>query len=614
VLSVRLALAVTLSPIVLAIEFYILRLLGLSFRHVVPVLVILNLGSVLLIIRNFRLFPSKINWKLVSFGSIIYAILAGCVAIPWIYVPNFRRFSWHGLLHTDICYLFARGALIPEDPELAGVSLAYPWFGHIYWAILAFAADLSPTQIYLITNLVILGATGVLYYALARELGASEPVALAAPVIIALGTNVLGLIGWSFIPGNNSALYWAILGDLRTAPFLQKFVTFEIMTYGLSLYVGLIHISVISLKYSSRFELLLAPFVVIAISALYPNLFPAAVMILGGLVIMLLWGERYFKKNYGRDNLGKLILLSVLALIVSVLIIKVYSIDRVSSALALSSFKAFSKKTMAAGFSLIPVVVAMWWLWRSESSNRRAPLLFLVIAFIGALSLNLLIRLNGLNEYKFLYAASICLSAPALVGAERVLLKSNRSRWMLISILLPFLVFVMVSYSIHRIPANEMNNMEINDDSFWLSLSSGNPDSGWIEAIRTDTPENTILVVNHPEYHVTSFVGRSLLVPSEGDKYHFGYNMSSRFDLVNLRGYSKPLFDSRYDLLLNIYSPTLSTKKMNNMLKQLKSFQRPLAIVFGSRDERVFLHWLKTLNVGSELFNDNEERIVYFIP
>ncbi|MDR4496966.1 MAG: hypothetical protein MRK02_03430 [Candidatus Scalindua sp.] len=203
-------------------------------------LVILNSGSILLIIRNFRLFPPKVNWKLVSFGGIIYAFLAGSVAIPWIYEPNFRRFSWHSLFHTDVCYSFARGAMIPEEPELAGVSLAYPWIGHIYWSILAFSADLSPTVISLITNLVLMGSIGILYFALARELGASDLVALISLVVVALGTNVPGLIGWSIIQPNDNGVWWAILGDLRTAPFIQKFSAFEAMTLGLSLYTGLV--------------------------------------------------------------------------------------------------------------------------------------------------------------------------------------------------------------------------------------------------------------------------------------------------------------------------------------------------------------------------------------
>ncbi|MDR4496967.1 MAG: hypothetical protein MRK02_03435 [Candidatus Scalindua sp.] len=372
--------------------------------------------------------------------------------------------------------------------------------------------------------------------------------------------------------------------------------------------------SVISLRYLSRFELITVPMFVVAITAVYPNIFPIAAIVLVGLIATLVIKNFDLSQSIERKTLVKLLLVSGITLIVCAGILKVYAIDTTESIIALSSFKASAKKTVAAGLSLTPFGIAMLWTWRSKLPEDRGFLLILGTAFIGSIFLNILMRLGALNEYKFFFTAGISIIAPAMVGVERVLLKTNKSRWVLLGILLPLLAGVMLSYAIRRIPKDGSEYLEVQENSFWLTLASSNPDSDWTKLIRTETPVNTILVVNHPEFHTTSFTGRTLLAPSEGEKYHFGYNMSSRTNLVKLRGYSKQLFESRYDLLHSIYSSTLSTKMMNTVLKQLKSFQRPLAIVFGPNDERLFLHWLKKLNVGFELFNDNEERIVYFIP
>jgi len=49
-------------------------------------------------------------------------------------------------------------------------------------------------------------------------------------------------------------------------------------------------------------------------------------------------------------------------------------------------------------------------------------------------------------------------------------------------------------------------------------------------------------------------------------------------------------------------------------LMQLRGLVRPVAIVFRPNDGQHFLHWLRSEQVGSELFKDNDGRVVYLIP
>jgi hypothetical protein len=144
-----------------------------------------------------------------------------------------------------------------------------------------------------------------------------------------------------------------------------------------------------------------------------------------------------------------------------------------------------------------------------------------------------------------------------------------------------------------------------------LNLSPDTADASWTDAIRKKTPPATVIVVNHPEFHTTSFTARSLLVPSEGVKRHFGYNMDSQFNLLVERGYSRDLFENRYKLLEKIYAA--EPGDMKQVLNQLMALKRPIAIVVRPDDGRAFLGWLRVNRVGVDLFSDDDGRAVYLI-
>ena len=609
----RFALAIVLSPPVAAVQFFVLRLAGLTFQQVVPVLQFVNLGSLFLIGRAFSSRYPRISWRQGLLGGTVYASVAACVAIPWLWQPDFRQYSWHGLLHTDIVYTFARGALLPEEPELAGIALGYPWVGHVFWALLAWSADLSPTIIYVVTNLALLGATGMLYYMLARDLGASEVTALATPVILALGTNLPGLIGWSIIPPNDNGIWWGILGDLRYAPFLLKFVTFETMPFGLALHSALVYLSVSAVQKHKSLEIFLIPTILTASAALYPNLFPASALLVMALIVTLFFGRQYTEGQYTAKQLLGLVFLSALAVIGGVLFVKLYSAGRTTGILQISSAAAVAKKSLAATLALGPFAVAMLWLWRSEPLHHRAPVLMLALGAGGAVVLNLLLRVGGLNEYKFIMAAGICIAAPATIGLERAFLQTRRMRWALLATCPVILALVMLSYSVNRIPTHGTKPLEAREGSFWLTLTPDNYEASWIDAVRKYTPPATVIAINHPDFHTTSFTARSLLVPSQGTKYHFGYNMASEFNMLVERGYSQQLFEERSKLLQRIYKKSEPVAEMAQVLNGLTSLGRPIAIVFKPNDGRAFLDWLRANRIGTELFNDNRGRTVYLI-
>lgn len=577
----RLALAAGLSPFVAALELLALRAAGVGFAAAVPMLTVANLPALALLAWRTR--ADGAGWLApgAAAGALLFAAVAACVAIPWWWDPVFRHWSWHALLHTDVVYAFARGELVPEDPELAGVTLAYPWLAHAHWALLAWSADVSPTLLYPFVNLLLLGAAGVLCHALARALGASVPGALATCGVLALGTNPVGLVGWSLVPPNDNGLWWALAGDLRYAPFVVKFVTCEIMPIGLVLVAGLALLCVRGVPPEGRAARRLAPVVLAALGGTYPNLFPAGAVLLGALGLVLLVRQWRGRGALPAREWAVLAALGAIALAVGVGFVAVYTLDRTTGALELSGVLSAGKKAVAATLALSPFAWAASWAWRTQprEGTGRDALALLALGAAGAVALNLALRIGGLNEYKFLYVAGLCLAPAAVVGVERRWLRTPRSRWPVVAVLPALLALVMVSYSVLRIPHGGSAPLPAREDGFWLELAPEVREAGWTRAVRTRTPPDTLLVVMHPDFHVSAFAARTLWVPSERDAPHFGYNIPARFNMVVERGYGAERYDERIAQLERLYAAD-SPAALDAALAPLRAAGRPVAVVF----------------------------------
>jgi hypothetical protein len=175
----RLALGAALSPIVLGIQLYLLRILNFDFAPAVLIIVSVNLPCLIFITRGLPRNKFRGLSATFSVASIILLSLIGLMLTLWVAIPNFRTVAWHALLHTDIVYLIARDPFLPEEPDMANIHLAAPWVDHVYWAIIGWLTDWPPTIIYPISNIVWLIIAFVLAYELASHgLGLQNSTAL----------------------------------------------------------------------------------------------------------------------------------------------------------------------------------------------------------------------------------------------------------------------------------------------------------------------------------------------------------------------------------------------------------------------------------------------------
>ncbi|MEZ4622839.1 MAG: hypothetical protein R2867_46085 [Caldilineaceae bacterium] len=130
----RLALAIALSPALLALQVLLLKACQVPFANIPTILLVANLPALLFIgrawLRADRPDRPAIGSILGTTG--LFTLLMAYLAIPWRLIPGLRTFAWHALWHTDIAYALTRNTLLPEEPELAGIRLSHSWTGHLF--------------------------------------------------------------------------------------------------------------------------------------------------------------------------------------------------------------------------------------------------------------------------------------------------------------------------------------------------------------------------------------------------------------------------------------------------------------------------------------------------
>ena len=534
----RLAIGTALSPIVLAIQLYSLRILNVDFAAAVLVLLFINLPCFILIVRSLPQTKLAVWSRTFWVGSIVLLSLAGLMVTLWVAIPNFRTVSWHALLHTDIVYLIARNPFLPEEPDLANIALAAPWLDHVYWSITGWLTDWPPTIVYPISNIIWLIIVFVLAYELAGHgLGLQNSTALLSAGLTFVGTNVVGAVGYLV------SRKWELLGDIRYTPLLGKFFGFETIPFALALIIGLALVCVLILDRNTKSLWSLVPILLIALGLVYPILFPVGCLLVAFTILLLL------KPTRGQDARRiwwPLVIGFIVSLVVFLAYLPVITAQRSGATYQFHALDSFKTNTTDAAVALLPfLVIGSPFIIRGVLV-RRKPIILLTLAGLSSIGLYLLFGLSNL-EYKFILTATLLLMPLAAGGVEILLMRWIRTRWVM-SMLTPLALVLLFALLIFKtgvqVPDNLANTPKIIEDSFWLRLNKNEGDSGWTEAVHRLTPEDTILVLQTSRIHIASFANRSLFFPGLGDGDAMaGYSVDKRYYLLDQRGYSRISFE-----------------------------------------------------------------------
>ncbi len=610
----RVALAVALSPAVLAIQFVLVKLLGLEFATAAPLLALINLPSLLLLWRA-RPTVRRPRWSAsLLTGLLLYTLFALYTLSPKLVVPNYRAFSWHALFHVDIIYQLTQRPLLPEEPELAGVVMSYGWLDHVYWSVLGWLSDWSPTSMYALTSLIWLLAAVVLAYELAKTVfGLHAATAWFSVGLLFLGTNVMGATVWLLTADLRRWLF--VLGDGRYTPFLGKYVGFETMPFAFALLLGLTLVCTLSMQRQIKHLGTLVASLLIALGLLYPLLFPVGALLVAGLIGLLAARWVPGLPPYTRRERLWLAAAFGLSLIVFLGYLGLVTQDRVKSTF---QFTTHEWQLLAKGLqvlsALLPFILLAGPLLVTAIRRRSGPALLLAATALALMGAYVLADLSNL-EYKFIFGATMMLFPLSAATLDPLFVRLPRWRWPMATAvpLLLVVIHLLLMYRLGaRLPSNLANAPRLQENAFWLALDQNEPEAAWLQAVRDGTPANTILVAHNSRIHLGPFVARSLYLPSDADGVTTaGYSVPNDYNMLTWRGYSAELYGQRRATVAALYEEQLPAN-LATALQQLQKLNRPLAIHFSGANTPA-LTWLREQTNGCALFAD-EQATVWFIP
>lgn len=611
----RLALGGALSPVVLAVQMVALKAVGIPFAYIPTLLLIGNLPVLWLILRaiDHNQSESKRSKRgaLIG-GGLLFSLLALYLLIPWQLVQNLRAFAWHALWHTDITYALTRNTLLPEEPELAGLTLAYGWVGHAYWSVVGWSSNLPPTMIYTISNLIWLLFTFLLAYEVAVSgFRLGRPAALTSVGLTCLGTNALGAVAWTL----EQDWHWRseYLGDIRYTPLLSKYLGFETMPFAFALLLGVALLSVVAVQQPVR--QLAAPLAITltALGLIYPILLPVGCLLAGALWLLLVIRLDQKTAIYTWPTLAWVAAGVGASVFLAFAFLALVTQDRSTSAIHLSTVAAMQPKLYHLVSALLLFVPALLPLG-GALVKRNAPVLLLAAAGLGTMALYVVADLDKL-EYKYMLAATIVLAPLAADGIDWVLYRWPNLQWgvTFAGVIGLFVIHQALMLRVGaQIPENLVHAPPLREDHFWVGLGPTDANARWTNAVRMWTPEETILVVNQSTIHISTFAGRSLYAPGDTDgTATTGYSVDTRFNLLTWRGYPPELYEDRLALVQTLYTTTAVTE-MQAAIAQLLTLQRPVAIHF--TPEIPLYQWLQTEGIGTELFADETQSVWLLEP
>lgn len=598
----RVALSGILSPVVVVLEFYVFRLGGLSFSATVWWLLALNAGSLLLVSRewgrNRHRWEGGNSW---SFNVAVFVFLVACVSVPWFFDHGLRIFNFHVWVHASIVNQFAMGRLVPEEPELAGVRLAYPWLGHLYWSVLSGVTNWPHTRVYVVTDFVFLGWTCIAVMQSCNALGAPPAARRQALIWLTLGTNVLGF--WVM-----KATGW-LPGDIRYTPWLRKFMISELSAFVIAMLAALIMVGLVALRTRRPPWLAMVSVVTASIGLFYVILLPAALSFSGMLLVLLWLDPRLGEARSRRTAAAWLAVGLFLAATGSATYYRFVTASRSSPPVALSSPEAMISKLATGLIAIAPFLLAIAFIPRRRWRQPE------ITALLGAAAFCFVarpaIQLGAFTEYKFMFPTMLFLVPVAALVGERWTSKRMSSEWLVLASALTLLPTV-TARTYDWILDVLRRHPQVHETGTSLVLDGRAPDAAWISAVRAGTPADTVIAIGRAEFLLPVLTERSLLAPPEpGTTVVPGYWEESRVNLVDIRGYPAGLVDRRTGLLKELFAREVGNP--SDVLARVTALNRPVAIVYAPDDDRAFLAWLRQEHHGRELFQDAGGFVVWLI-
>lgn len=595
----------TLSPVVAAAEFYILRLAGLSFSQTAYLLVAINALLLPALITQLR------RIQLPSPKTLMIAASALAVPLSFLYIqfqsPHVRAYSGHAWMHADIAYAIANGELAPEDPELAGVGLAYPWIAHVYHAVLSSVLDSSPVFTYFWVNLFSLLLIYALIAAVTENLSGNVFSQIASVLWLSFGVNFCGQLLGLIFPSND----W-MFGDYRYSPWLKKFFFFEQLSLGLGIFAALVFLASCTWPGTlTKARSVLVALLISGVGVIYPLLLPAACGLVGGTILSLLW-ERRVRPHQAFNQLLALLAAAAVGIAVALSYLSLILRDRAGPSIVEISWPShMAAKSLRIVLVLAPLLAGVVVCWRECWTRRRSEAVVLLTGAAASIFLYVVFHLpNYDNEYKYVFPAAMCLAPFAALAHERLVRRLGRRAWiggLVIAVLpVPFVVDMYKNW-----PWASRGAPRLESHGFNLRVADHGPLAAVCDAIARRTPASAVVVVENAELHLPTLTRRKLYVSPSQKTPRPGINLVSDYLLTAVKGYDARLVRSRQSVVRDLFRST-SAARRRWALGQVLGLGRPVVLILDNTKHFALIQWLDEEALGARLYS-NGPLVVWLI-
>jgi hypothetical protein len=608
----RLLTAVALAPLVLPLQLYALRLVGVPFGRGTVFLAAGNLTALILVARRGGR-PQLDRRTAVD----LLLLLVVCTAslAPQLADPQARAYTGHAWMYADTSYFSANGDLDLQEAELAGTRLAYPWAGLVFQGVLSHLAGSPPVLTYIWVNLLWLFVAGCLVAHIVSELGGGRLARAAAVVALFLGVNLLGsavLQAIRLTPGGDVDIRWlfAQFGDGRFTPWLAKFLFLQQEPFAFALFLVLVLVLVRDWPRGlAGSPTVLAGVLLAGLGIVYPLLFPAGcAVVASGIVGSLFEGSR---GRRGALSLGAASTVAAVAAAANLLYI---SRDRVDPMVALSDGWWTAAKIISAPIVLAPLLVglavALPGAWRS----RRRATVVLGGGLFGSLVLYVVLALGEWrNEYKFVFTAAACAAPFAGLAFGRL-----EGRWLApvsLAVVTALLALPLATRFSQGWPLEGLDGPPVVADGFDLRLAAEERFARLTAAIREKTPTDAIVVLGEdPGIHFPTLTRRPLYVPPTQERPHPGVGEKAEDILKIVKGYDMDVLAGRRASVAALFDGEDDVARARSVARIL-TLGRPVAVVVIDEPRHAALvRWLAGDGRGRRVYADRDGSVWLVAP
>ena len=616
----KLFVGAALSPLILVIEFYALRLVGISFDQA---------GVALALLNGLALFPVLIGVaglsrpRLAAAAGACFVLATTFFALaPQLSSPNAIIYSTHSWMHAAADYMVANGELALEEPSLAGVRLAYPWGGYVFQALLSYSLNSAPAYSYAWTNVLWILLLYGLAVVLASEIGLTPLSAVFAPIWLFFGVNFANEL-LTRVVGRWIHLSSLLSGDLRYANWIWYFMFPSQMVFAVAMLLAILIILVRnSLWVRPARDLTLVVLLLVGIGIFYPVLFPAAAVAPLARIAAELINRDRKRRVYWKPVLMLLVATSI-GTLVAVGNLAAITRDRKTAALLVSNMgpqtEFFHSGTpvgkaveyLAATSTLwVALALTIRRLWAAQRTTA-------VVFAIGGLASALLYVTLSLpyyqNEYKFVFTGASCFFLfPAILVEpvfNRIGNKALGAGMLLTLVLAAPLIVKMYRYP----PFWITHGPQLQAGGFDLRLAGSERLADLTDAIRTRTPIETVIVADDMGVYLPALTRRPLFVAVKSPNADPGVAIPNDTLLRGVKGYDSRLIDRRQSIQYVLFHSD-NRAEVTQSLGEALALKRPIVVLLDARLHPALPRILRELGCGQLLLREHDLEVWLFRP